>query len=149
MKNEVNEMVKGLTAKEIETIKMFYSAWEQKKPELLDEVCMPNWKDIPLAPGQEDNPNGLKEVMKQLFELLPDIKIVVHEIFGTHERAGVRASFEFTHSNDILGIPASNKKVSLAVHEFHYLKDGKLSHTWHLEDWFSLLMQSNSLNPTV
>lgn len=144
MENINQEMVKALTKTEIEAIKKFYSAWKKQKPELLDEVCTPDWKDIPLAPNQEDNPKGLQQIMKQFFTLFPDIEIVIHEIFGTHERAGVRASLEFTHNNELLGIPATNRKVSLALHEFHHLKHGKLTHTWHLEDWFGLLMQSGA-----
>jgi len=143
MENESNgSMVKALTQKEIETITKFYGAFKMKQPEILDEICMPDWKDIPLAPGQEDSPKGLQEIMKYLFIVCPDIEIVVHDIFGTHERAAVRASMEFTHVNEIMGIPPTHKKVSIALHEFHYLKDGKLTHTWHLEDWFGLLMQS-------
>ena len=142
MENVNQEMVKALTKNEIEAIEIFYSAWKKKQPELLEEVCTPDWKDIPLAPNQEDNPKGLQKIMKHFFDLFPDVEVVIHEIYGTHERAGVRASFVFTHANDLLGIPATNQKVSLALHEFHHLKDGKLTHTWHLEDWFGLLMQS-------
>ena len=128
-----------LTTAEVQAIEIFYSAWKEKKPELLDQVCTPDWQDIPLAPGQADGPQGLKDIIIHFTSLLPDIEIVIHEIFGTPERAGVRASINFTHVNEILGIPPSGKKVSVALHEFHYLKDGKLTHTWHLEDWFSLL----------
>lgn len=144
MKKNDTELVKALTKQEIDAIEIFYSAWKKKQPELLDDVCASNWKDIPLGPDQEDNPKGLQTIMKQLFLLFPDIEIIIHEIIGTNERAAVRASFEFTHSNEIFGILPTNNKVSLAIHEFHHLKDGKLTHTWHLEDWFGLLKQSDA-----
>jgi len=137
-------MVAALTEEEIQAIEKFYSAWKKQQLELLDEVCTADWKDIPLAPNQQDGPKGLQKIMKQLIGLFPDIEIVIHEIFGTHERAGVRASLEFTQKSEVLGIPATNRKVSIALHEFHHLKDGKLTHTWHLEDWFGLLMQSGA-----
>jgi len=142
MEKEDKGVVKALSKQEIDTIERFYTAWKLKEPEVLDEICTPDWKDIPLAPHQEDNPKGLQAIMKFLFELCPDIEIVIHEIFGSHERAAVRASMQFTHVKEIMGIPPTNKKVTIALHEFHYLKNGKLTHTWHLEDWFGLLMQS-------
>lgn len=142
--NEDVEMVKGLTVEERNTIEIFYSAWKKKTPELLDEVCTPDWKDIPLGPGQADGPKGLKDIINFFNLTFPDVEIIIHEIYGTHERAGVRAAIEFTHDKELLGIPASGQKVSLPVHEFHHLKDGKLTHTWHLEDWFGLLMQSGA-----
>jgi len=144
MKNGEIELVKALTETEIDTLRKFYGVFKTRNPKILDEICTPDWKDIPLAPGQKDSPEGLQEIMKHLFELCPDIEVVIHEIFGTHERASVRASMEFTHVNEIMGIPPTHQKVSVALHEFHYLKEGKLTHTWHLEDWFGLLMKSKS-----
>ena len=137
-------MVKGLTQKEINTIKTFYSAWKKKKPELLNQVCTSDWKDIPLAPDQEEGAIGLQTIMRRLIDTFPDIEVVIHEIYGTYERAGVRAELKFTHDKDLLGIPSTNRKVAIALHEFHHLKNGKLTHTWHLEDWFGLLMQSGA-----
>ncbi|WP_293886420.1 MULTISPECIES: ester cyclase [unclassified Sphingobacterium] len=144
MENQEIDLVKVLTETEIDTINKFYGAFKLKNPVILDEICTPDWKDIPLAPGQQDGPKGLQEIMNHLFELCPDIEVVIHEIFGTHERAAVRASMEFTHDNEIMGIPPTHQKVSVSLHEFHYLKDGKLTHTWHLEDWFGLLMKKKT-----
>lgn len=142
MKTNKEEMVKGLTISEIESIKTFYALWGNKQPELLDEVCTPDWKDIPLTPNQADGPKGLKDIIVGFTTDFPDIAINILEIYGTHERAAVRAEIVFTHDKALIGIPATGKKVSVAIHEFHHLKDGKITHTWHLEDWFGLLMQS-------
>lgn len=43
-------------------------------------------------------------------------------------------------------IPAApGQKVKVSTLELHHLKDGKITHTWHQEDWFGLLMQSGAL----
>ncbi|GAB2684892.1 hypothetical protein GCM10027037_02780 [Mucilaginibacter koreensis] len=137
-------MVPALTSAERQAIELFYSAWKEKKPAILDGVCTPDWKDIPLGPGQVEGPQGLKDIIETFTAAFPDIEIIIHEIFGTHERAGVRAEIAFTHDKELLGIPPTGKRVSVPLHEFHYLKDGKLTHTWHLEDWFGLLKQSGA-----
>jgi predicted ester cyclase len=141
---EITGLVKALTEEEIHTIEKFYGLWKTKQPELLYELCTPDWKDIPLGPGQANGPEGLHNIITHFSSLFPDVEIIIHEIFGTHERAGVRAEISFTHNANVLGIPATNKRISIALHEFHYLKDGKLTHTWHLEDWFGLLIQSGA-----
>lgn len=147
METNKEEMVKGLTTSEIESIKTFYAIWGTKQPELLDEICTPDWKDMPLLPNQAAGPKGLQDIIKGFTTDFPDIEINILEIFGTHERAAVRAEIVFTHNKELIGIPATDKKVSVAIHEFHYLKDGKITHTWHLEDWFGLLMQSGGFKP--
>ncbi|TWR31118.1 ester cyclase [Mucilaginibacter pallidiroseus] len=143
MKLPNNTGLKPLTQQEIDSIITFYSAWKLKKPNLLDDVVTSDWQDIPLGPGQAQGPQGLKDIINYFIMQCPDVEIEIHEIFGSHERAGVRAVINFTHNAEILGIPPSGKKVSVALHEFHYLKDGKLTHTWHLEDWFSLIKKDN------
>ncbi|MFD1875751.1 ester cyclase [Hymenobacter bucti] len=123
-----------LTPAEIHAIEVFYSAWKAKQPELLDQVCTPDWQDIPLGPGQGPGPQGLGAIMGAFTTAFPDTEVVIHELFGTHERVGVRAEIRFTNPHNIPGAAAPGSPVSIALHEFHYLRDGKLTHTWHLED---------------
>lgn len=123
-----------LTPTEIHAIEVFYSAWKEKKPTLLDQVCTPDWQDIPLGPGQGPGPQGLGAIIGAFTTAFPDVEVVLHEIFGTHERAGVRASIRFTNPHAIAGAAAPGSPVSITLHEFHYLREGKLTHTWHLED---------------
>lgn len=123
-----------LTPEEIRAIEVFYSAWKEKKPELLDLVCTPDWQDIPLGPGQASGPQGLGAIIGRFTSAFPDTEVVIHELFGTHERVGVRAEIRFSNGHEIPGVPGPGTQVSIALHEFHYLKDGKLTHTWHLEE---------------
>ncbi len=136
-----------LTAEEISAIETLYRAFSEKKPELLDQSCSSDWQDIPLAPNQGPGPDGLKMLMPSFFEAFPDMKIVVHEIVGGHGRAGVRASILGTHCGSIFGVPATGKAVDVAIHEFHHIKDGRITHTWHLENWFGMLNQIGAWPP--
>jgi predicted ester cyclase len=122
-----------LTPVEVQAIETFYSAWKAHKPDLLDQVCTPDWQDIPLGPGQKPGPQGLGDIIRTFTAAFPDVEIVLHELFGTHERVGVRAEIRFTNQHDIPGAAAPGQPVSITLHEFHYLKDGRLTHTWHLE----------------
>jgi hypothetical protein len=122
-----------LTPTELRAIETFYAAWKAKQPELLDQVCTPDWQDIPLGPGQGPGPQGLGAILGAFTAAFPDTEIVIHEIFGTHERAGVRAEIRFTNPHDIPGAAAPGSQVTIALHEFHYLRNGQLTHTWHLE----------------
>lgn len=123
-----------LTPAEIHAIETFYSAWKAQKPELLNQVCTPDWQDIPLGPGQGPGPQGLGAIIGKFTAAFPDVEVVIHEIFGTHERAGVRAEIRFTNPHHIPGAAVPGSLVSIALHEFHYLLDGQLTHTWHLEE---------------
>ncbi|MCF6404896.1 ester cyclase [Chitinophaga filiformis] len=142
--NSTEELVAALTAEEENTIRGFYSVFSNRNYDLVDKVLAKNWEDIPLAPGQVDGAEGYKELVKNFSAAFPDITITIHEIFGTHERAGVRAEMSFTHSNAFMGIAPTNKQVTIALHEFHHLKDNKIVKTWHLEDWLTMLIQTGA-----
>lgn len=136
------DLVKALTQEEITTIKAFYSVFSKRDYAIVDHVLAPNWQDIPLAPGQQDGPEGFKDLVKDFVGLFPDVSVRIHEIFGTHERAGVRAEMVFTHSSEFMGIALTQKRLTISIHEFHHLKDGRIEKTWHLEDWLSLFIQT-------
>ena len=137
-----------LSAMEVRAITTFYQAFTDHNPDLLDGVCAADWKDIPLAPGQGPGPDGLKEQITSVFlKAFPDLRIVVHEIFGSHGMAGVRASITGTHLGEVMGVAPTGLPVDIALHEFHYLKDGRLTHTWHLEDWFGMFKKIGAWHP--
>ncbi|HWU00084.1 MAG TPA: ester cyclase [Terriglobales bacterium] len=123
------------------TLETFYRAFSDQQPDLLDTVCMPDWQDIPLAPGQGPGPDGLKPLIRAFAAAFPDIRITIHEMIGTAERVAVRALITGTHRGAWFGIAPTGRTISMAIHEFHHLRDGRLTHTWHLEDWFGFLHQ--------
>ncbi|WP_130734055.1 ester cyclase [Flavobacterium sp. J27] len=138
----LDTMVKGITTIEMQTISEFYKVWEHKQYDVLDTICVTNWKDIPLAPNQEDSLEGFKKIIEGFTQKFPDLKINILDVFGTNERIAVRAEMSFTLQSELFGIPATQERVIVRIHDFHYLQHGQLTHTWHLEDWFGLLMQS-------
>lgn len=137
----------SLSDQEIRSLETFYQAFSEGKAHLLDVACTPDWQDIPLLPGQEPGPDGMKKLMPMFLAAFPDMKIVVHEIFGSAGRAGVRASITGTHHGEIFGVGPTGHAVDVALHEFHYLQNGKITHTWHLEDWFGMLNRLGAWPP--
>lgn len=111
------------------------------EPELLDQVVSPDWQDIPLAPGQGPGPAGAKPMIAALKAAVPDIAIVVHDVLVDGERIGVRAEMTGTHRGEWFGIAPTGRTFTVALHEFHRVENGRLTHTWHLEDWFGWLNQ--------
>jgi len=65
----------------------------------------------------------------------------IHEIIGAPGRAAVRAEISGTHKGEWFGIAPTNKAFRLPIHEFHEIKDGRLTQTFHMEDWLGWLFQ--------
>lgn len=123
-----------------ETIETFYRAFAGE-PDLLDMVVVPDWQDIPLAPGQAPGRDGIKPMIMAFKQAFPDLAIVLHDVIADGDRIGVRAAITGTHSGEWFGVAPTGRAFSMTLHEFHRIEDGLLTHTWHLEDWFGWLNQ--------
>jgi len=142
--NNTSNMAEPISTATIEAFQASYKAWQTNDLTIIDALFSPDWQDIPMAPGQKAGPEGLKNLITIFHQTFPDIKITLQDIFGTAERIAVRAEMTFTHDKEFMGISPVNQMVKVSMLELHHLKDGKITHTWHLEDWFGLLTQSRS-----
>lgn len=139
----------ALTVAQKQSLETFYRAFSDKDPNLLDEAVTPDWQDIPLAPGQDLGSEGMKPLMPMFFTAFPDLQIIIDEIIAQPDRAGVRARMVATHQGEIFGLQPTGKPVSIALHEFHHFEHDRISHTWHLEDWFGMLHQIDAWSPAA
>lgn len=113
-------------------------------PDLLDDAVTEDWQDIPAAPGQEPGREGMTPLMKGFRSAFPDAKVTIHELIGAPGRVAPRAEITGMHKAEWFGVPATNKPFVIAIHESHHLKNGRLTHTWHLEDWWGCMNQVQS-----
>jgi steroid delta-isomerase-like uncharacterized protein len=133
--------ITGLTGAERLAIETLYRAFSDGNPDLLDQAVTADWQDIPLAPHEAPGRDGMKPLIRDFTAAFGDLNITVHEMIGVAGRAAVRGEITGTHRGPWFGIPPTGKPFRLPIHEFHYIKDGRLTHTWHLEDWFGWLFQ--------
>lgn len=128
-------------------VETLYRAFSEKNPDLVDTVLAPSWEDIPLAPGQQPGPAGIKPIIRMVNAAFPDMQLTIHDMLQEPGKIGVRAEISGTHLGDLFGIAPTGKKVNFRLHEFHTVANGLLTTTWHMEDWFGLFMQLGHFPP--
>lgn len=133
--------VVGLSPDDLHAIETLYRAFSEANPDLLDEAVTPDWQDIPLAPHQAPGRDGMKPLISEFATAFPDLKITLLEVIGAPGRAAVRGLITATHKGEWFGIAPTGKSFQMPIHEFHHIANGKVTHTWHLEDWFGWLFQ--------
>jgi len=146
MTNSTTDLSQQLRA-ELVAVQTLYRAFSEQNPDLVDAVLAPEWDDIPLAPGQEPGPAGVKPIIRMLAAALPDVQITIHDTVQQPGKVAVRAEISGTHLGELFGIAPTGKKVSFRLHEFHTLADGLVTTTWHMEDWFGLFQQLGQFPP--
>ena len=122
-------------------VMLWYQAFDQHNPALLDNVLSEAWTDIPPAPNQPLGPAGAKQILAELTEALPDLKIVVLDMLQDGNKVTVRSEISGTHKSALMGFPAKGRKLAIQAIDIHEFRDGKIIRTWHSEDWMTGLHQ--------
>jgi predicted ester cyclase len=130
----------GVSEQDLATLKTFYRAFSGQH-DLLDDCVTADWQDIPLAPGQEPGREGAKPLISGFSAVFADLKIEIIEMIGVPGKIAVRGVMTGRHVGELFGVAPTGKSFSLPIHEFHTIEDGRLTHTWHMEDWLGWFAQ--------
>lgn len=123
------------------TVRRFYEAMSSGETGAADELLAPDWEDIPLPPGIGRGPEGYKQTVAYLRGVFPDLDVAIEDIIVSGDQVAVRSVARGTHGGEILGVPATGRRVEFRAFDFHRLEGGRISQSWHLEDYFGLLDQ--------
>lgn len=128
-------------------VETLYRAFTDKNPLLLESALTPDWRDIPLAPGQGPGSEGFKPLLAGFIAAFPDINIVIHDMLQEPGKIAVRAEITGTHQGEFMGNAATGRRISVRLHEFHLLDGERVTTTWHMEDWMTMFQQLGHFPP--
>ncbi len=72
---------------------------------------------------------------------VPDMKFDIKEVLVSGNRVVVRGEVTGTPSGDFFGVPHGGKSFKILAIDIQTIKDGKISQTYHLENWLMGLGQ--------
>jgi steroid delta-isomerase-like uncharacterized protein len=120
---------------------IWYKAFNENAPTLLDGVLDKRWEDIPAAPGAPTGPEGVKRMLVELITTFPDFKVQVKDVLQDGNKVIVRSEITGTQKGTFLGTASKSRSFSIQAVDIHEFKDGKIIRTWHTEDWMTGLRQ--------
>ena len=133
-------------ASNAQAIKLFYEAFSENKPELLDQILAPDWDDIPPNDGQAPGRDAFKPFVGGFHTMFPDLKVVNKGIIDAGDKVIVRSTISGTQAAPFAGFPSKGKPFSIMAVDIHQFKDGKVIKTWHIENWLGGLFQMGAFD---
>ena len=106
-----------------------------------DELVEEDFVELDPLPGQRQGREGLKEVIAMMRSAFPDIHWVIDETVAAGDKVASRFTWTGTHQGAFLGIPATNKGVTVHGVVIDRLSAGKMADSRILMDTFSLMQQ--------
>ena len=92
--------------------------------------------------GQElRGPAGFKPFFLQLTKAFPDIHVEVADTISEGDKIAARCIVTGTHRGEMLGVPASNRRVQFTGIAIIRVKDGKIVEAWNNFDFQALSKQ--------
>src|SRR5437667_9769883 len=93
---------------------LYEEVWNKRRLELVDEIISPSHAlHDPNATGSAVGPEAYKRLVTRFVTAFPDLRFVIEDFFGENEKLAVAWTISGTHKGEFMGIPATNKKVSV------------------------------------
>lgn len=113
-----------------------------RNKEVVAQVFANNWVDgNPTFPDQPKGIDGAMYFVEQYRKALSDIHFTFTHIIADADYVTFRVDITATHSDTLLGIPATGKKVAFTAIVIHKVENGRFAKSWNEVDLLGLKMQ--------
>lgn len=134
-----------------ETVYVWYSLFNLPLRESVaaihDRVVTPDYQSCTGdGPGECWGKETSIQVISGFATTIPDMRFEIKERFSVDDRVIVRGEVSGTPAVDLFGgiIPRSGKRFRVMAVDIHTIEDGRIRKTYHMENWFSALVQLRS-----
>ena len=85
--------------------------------------------------------DGMREGMGRMLAAFPDLQATIHDQIAEDDKVVTRKTLHATHKGDLMGVPATGKRVSIEVIDIVRVKDNKAVEHWAVVDMLGLMQQ--------
>lgn len=129
-------------SKEIErTMRRFVDeVINNKSLAVIDEIIHTDY--VYSAPGQElHGRQALRELLTAYQVAMPDLHVDIDDMVCTDKKAVLLFTLSGTQENELMGIPATGKRVKINGMTCSHIHNGQITEEWELLDQLTLYQQ--------
>ncbi len=113
-----------------------------RNKEVVDRVFAQDWVDgNPAFPNQPKGIEGAMYFVEQYRNALPDIQFKITHLIADADYVTFRFEATATHKGELMGIPATGKKITVSGIVIHQVENGRFVKSWNEVDLLGLKMQ--------
>lgn len=121
---------------------LYEEVWNKRRLELVDEIISPSHAlHDPNLTDSAIGPEAYKRQVTRFVTAFPDLHFNVEDMFGERDKLAVAWTISGTHRGEFMGIPASNKKVSVDGITLNHIVNGKIMDSYISWDALGLMRQ--------
>jgi steroid delta-isomerase-like uncharacterized protein len=106
----------------------------------LDELAVADYEEHNPLPGQGAGRDGVRDRVSMLVRGFAP-RFTIEDVIAEGDEVVVRWTNTGVHGGEFMGIPPTERTVSIAGIDIHRLQDGKMAEHWDVVDLLSMLVQ--------
>lgn len=119
--------------------------WNKGNPEVLDEVFASDFVDHNAPPGSTPGRDGFKQFATTFRTAFSDTSSTVDDLIAEGDKVAWRWTFRGTHTDTLLGIPATGRQITLTGITIDRLAGGRIVERWSQVDFLGMMQQLGAL----
>ena len=117
------------------------AVWDRHDPDAADEFVAPDVVEHNSALGPGLGRDGYKRALRMAFSAFPDAQLIHEELIAEGNTVVERWTMRGTHLGEFMGIPPTNKQVTVTGIDIYRYAGGKRVETWSQYDAVGLMQQ--------
>ena len=128
------------------TLRQLYDAINAHDLDAVAAVMADDFVDHEEIPGLEPTKEGALEFFRQTIAAFPDVRFEAEDVLVDGDKVVARARFTGTHEGDFMGVPASGRRVDIALIDIIRFGDDGLAHDhWGVMDALAMMQQVGAI----
>jgi steroid delta-isomerase-like uncharacterized protein len=125
------------------TVRQLYEeVWNKRRLELVDDIIAASHAlHDPNATGSAIGPEAYKRQVARFVAAFPDLHLKMEDIVEEKDKVAVAWTVTGTHKGELMGIPATNKKIFVSGITIAHFANGKIMDSYISWDTLGLLQQ--------
>jgi steroid delta-isomerase-like uncharacterized protein len=128
--------------------RLYEEVWNRRKLEVIKEIISPSHAlQAPNLSGSSIGPEAYKRNVLAFLAGFPDLRWSIEDTIAEKDKVVACWTISGTHKGDYLGIPATNKKVSVEGITIHNVAGGKIMDSYSNWDVLGMMQQLGVVPP--
>lgn len=116
-------------------VRRFYEeVFNNHKIDAIGDICAADFVDHTAMPGQAPGLEGIKQMFAMFNRAFPDMHIDIEDMVAEREVVVTRFTITGTHKGELMGTPATNKRVTFHGIDWFKFRGDKVAEAWHQGD---------------
>jgi steroid delta-isomerase-like uncharacterized protein len=122
--------------------RLYEEVWNKRKLHLMGELVSPSHAlHGSHIPGSAIGPEAYKRVVALFVAGFPDLCFTIEDMVTEQDKVVVCWTLSGTHKGEYMGIPATNKKISVDGITIHHIAHGRIMDSYAIRDVWGMMQQ--------